>query len=179
MKKPTIILGKKHIIIASLSLVLGIAVYLNYLSSETGFDMSLLKSDDINEVANYGDAEFVDSSDSENYFAKARIERTQKRDEAAMTLQTMLSGGDLTDEEIATMKLDAVETSKLVESESVVESLIKAQGFEDCVVYLDGESASIVVKSDGLESSEAAQIKNILLGEISVPAENITIFEVK
>lgn len=179
MKKPTIILGKKHIIIASLSLVLGIAVYLNYLCAGTDFDISTLKSSDVDEVANYGDAEFVDSYDSENYFAKARIERTQKRDEAAMTLQTMLGGGDLTDEEIATMKLNAVETSKLVESESVVESLIKAQGFEDCVVYLDGESASIVVKSDGLEATEAAQIKNILLGEISVPAENITIFEVK
>lgn len=179
MKKPTIILGKKHIIIASLTLVLGIAVYLNYLCAESGFGLSSLKKADADQVANYGDAEFVDSTDSENYFAKARIERTQKRDEAAMTLQTMLGGGDLTEEEIATMKQDAVETSKLVESEAVIESLIKAQGFEDCVVYLDGESANIVVKSSGLAPSEAAQIKNILLGEISVPAENITIFEVK
>lgn len=77
------------------------------------------------------------------------------------------------------MKQDAEEASKLVESEGVVESLIKAQGFEDCVVYLDGESASIVVKTNGLVPSEAAQIKNILLGEVSVPSENITIFEVK
>ncbi len=177
MKKPTLILGKKHIVLACLTLILGIAIYLNYVFAQTGFDIS--SGENINEVANYGDAEFVSTGDGSDYFAQARIERTQKRDEAALTLQTMLGGGDLTEEEIAAMKQEATEASKLVESEGVVESLIKAQGFSDCVVYLDGESASVVVKTNGLAPSEAAQIKNILLGEITVPTENITIFEVK
>ena len=69
--------------------------------------------------------------------------------------------------------------SKLIESEVTIESLIKAQGFEDCVAYLDGESAKIVVKTEGLDKSQAAAIKEIILGEADVPAENIRIFEVK
>ena len=43
----------------------------------------------------------------------------------------------------------------------------------------DGENASVVVKSDGLSASQAAEIKDILLSETSVENENIRIFEVK
>ena len=47
------------------------------------------------------------------------------------------------------------------------------------MVYLDGDNASIVVKSDGLTAAQAAQIKDILLSEVDVANENIRIFEVK
>ena len=46
-------------------------------------------------------------------------------------------------------------------------------------MYLDGETASIVVRSEGLAADEAAQIKDILLTEVTIPSENIRIFEVK
>ena len=91
----------------------------------------------------------------------------------------MLEGQDITSEEAATYTQDAVVMSSLIESETVIEDLIKASGFEDCVVYLDGDNASIVVKSDGLTAAQAAQIKDILLSEVDVANENIRIFEVK
>ena len=47
------------------------------------------------------------------------------------------------------------------------------------MVYLDGTSAKVVVQTDGMEAAQAAAIKDIILGEVSVPAENIRIFEVK
>ena len=65
-------------------------------------------------------------------------------------------------------------------SENADPEEIKAAGFEDCVVYLDGDTANIVVKSpEGLIDSEAAQIKDILLGEVDVANENIRIFDVE
>lgn len=179
MKKPTIIIGKKHIILACLTLILGIAIYLNYVFAQS--DMKLKTADVVNgktDTANYGDVEFV-NNEGNDYFAQARLDKIKKRDEAVETLQTMLSGGDITDEEKAAMTAEALNVSKLVESEGVIENLIKAQGFKDCVVYLDGTSANIVVKTDGLVPSEAAQIKDILLSKVSVPQENISIFEVK
>ncbi|NLZ45926.1 MAG: SpoIIIAH-like family protein, partial [Clostridiales bacterium] len=36
MKKPNVIIGKKQIILASLTLILGIAIYVNYAMSKTG-----------------------------------------------------------------------------------------------------------------------------------------------
>ena len=91
----------------------------------------------------------------------------------------IMGGGDITNEEAVTTALSAVEVSKLIESEGNIESLIRSQGFEDCVVYLDGDSAKVVVRSDGLEAADAALIKDIILGEVSISSENIRIFEVK
>ena len=91
----------------------------------------------------------------------------------------MIGGGDVTENEMVVNALDAVQVSKLIESEGTIESLIKAQGFQDCVAYLDGESAKIVVKTEGLDKAQAASIKEIILGETDVAAENIRIFEVK
>ena len=191
MRKPNLIIGKKQIILASLTLVLGIAVYMNYVFAEVGNDIAadaeIQSAADTQ--ANYGDAAFVgaDSSDpaepasagTSDYFAQARLSRMTSRDDAVQTLSAILGGGDLTEEENAAYTMEAVNLSQLSESESKVESLIRAQGFEDCVVYLDGETASIVVKSEGLAAEQAAQIKDILLTEVTIPAENIRIFEVK
>ncbi|MFQ9093586.1 MAG: SpoIIIAH-like family protein [Ruminococcus sp.] len=57
--------------------------------------------------------------------------------------------------------------------------LIQAQGYSNCIVYLDGDSAKVVVQTEGLDAAQAAAIKDVILGEVSVPAENIRIFEVK
>lgn len=202
MKKPSFIIGKKQIILTCMTLMLGIAVYVNYVlsdgsviekdaktvngeitansqtdsTSESAADAE--KSEDA-DAENYGESAFVSGEGTEDFFAQARLEKTNNRDEAVQTLQTIMGGGDITEDEMVTNALQAVEVSKLIESEGNIETLIKAQGIEDCVVYLDGESAKVVVKSDGLEKAQAAAIKDIILGEVTIPAENIRIFEVK
>ncbi len=196
MKKPSFIIGKKQIILTCMTLMLGIAVYVNYsltknnvdvkkpVSADVSVSMSEAESNSSDSVQdvdtdNYGESEFVNGEASADYFAQARLEKMTNRDEAVQTLQTIMGGGDVTQDEMVTNALEAVEVSKLIESEGNIESLVKAQGIEDCVVYLDGESAKVVVKTEGLEKAQAASIKDIILGEISVPAENIRIFEVK
>ena len=180
MRKPSIIIGKKHIILACLTLILGIAVYMNYAFSGTAD--SIADSTDIaaeSKNVNYGDAAYVSAPDSIDYFSQARLSRMTSRDQAVETLSSILGGGDLSEEENAVYTAEAVSLSQLSESESKIENLIKAQGFDDCVVYLDGDTANIVVRTDGLTSADAARIKDILLGEITISSENIRIFEVK
>jgi stage III sporulation protein AH len=198
MRKPTIIIGKKHIILACLTLILGIAIYINYVfasggtsdivdtgSADTdGAAVSVSASD--KDTANYGDTEFVnaelgaaDSESGTDYFSQVRLTKMTSRDDAAEQLSAILGGGDLSSEEIATYTGAAVDLSSLAETESMIENLIKAQGFDDCVVYLTDDTANIVVKTSGLLPAQAAQIKDILLGEVTIPTENIRIFEVK
>lgn len=182
MKKPAVIIGKKHIIMTCLTLMLAIAVYINYTTTpeirDMGNSVSVSGSE---ETVSYGDSEFVnaDVSGETDYFAQARLDKMSSRDEAVQTLQTIMGGGDVSEDEMVVNALDAVEVSRLIESEGTIESLIKAQGFEDCVAYLDGESAKVVVKSEGLDKAQAAAIKDIILSETNVLAENIRIFEVK
>lgn len=180
MRKINLIIGKKQIILACLTLILGIAIYMNYALAPV--EENILATDvmaDTAQAANYGDAEFVNSTGTNDYFAQVRLTRMTSRDEAVETLSAILNGGDLSDEETATYTNEAVSLSKLSESENKIESLIMAQGFNDCVVYLNDSTANIVVRTDGLAPEQAAQIKDILLTEVTIPAENIRIFEVK
>ena len=186
MRKQNLIIGKKHIIIYCLTLILGVAVYMNYAFASVEDEITAdnivaenVSDEETAEVANYGEAAFVSTEGENDYFAQVRLARMTSRDEAVETLASILGGGDLSDEESATYTSEAMTLSTLSESENTIESLIKAQGFQDCVVYLNETSANIVVKSEGLIPAEAAQIKDILLTEVSIPTENIRIFEVK
>lgn len=185
MKKPSIIIGKKQIIMTCLTLMLAVAVYINYAASpKLTPDVKSASFRKDTDTVRYGETEFVNASAeaepaAADYFAQARLDKMRDRDEAVQTLQTMIGGGDVTEDEMVVNALDAVQVSKLIESEGTIESLVKAQGFSDCVAYLDGENVKVVVKTEGLDKAQAASIKEIILGETDVPAENIRIFEVK
>ena len=188
MKKPTVIIGKKQILLSALTLLLGGAVYLNYVLADGNglLDPTLLRTDpdavtaaEADDLANYGTAEMVSAAASKSdYFAQARLDRQSSRDYAVQTLQSILGGGDLSKDEMVTNAIDAVNLSKQSEKESVIENLILSQGFSDCVVYLDGQTAKVVVESSGLKPDQAAAIKEIVLSESDVAAEGIRIFEV-
>lgn len=188
MKKPTMIIGRKQIVLSALTLVLGAAVYLNYVLADgnglfpAGFSAAPAELDaaaEPDDLASYGTAEMVSATPSQaDYFAQARLDKQTSRDYAVQTLQSIIGGGDLSNDEMVTNAIDAVSISKQMKSESVIESLILSQGFRDCVCWLDGATAKVVVESDGLEAAQAAAIKEIILAESDVPAEGIRIFEV-
>ncbi|MCQ2408181.1 MAG: SpoIIIAH-like family protein [Oscillospiraceae bacterium] len=189
MKKPSMIIGKKQLVLSALTLVLGAAVYLNYVLAggnglipaesfreSTELTASPASADDL---LDYGTAEMVNAVPSKaDYFAQARLDKQSSRDYAVQTLQSIIGGGDISNDEMVTNAIDAVSLSKQMKSEAVIESLILSQGYSDCVVYLDNDTAKVVVQSDGLDNAQAAAIKEIVLTESEVPAEGIRIFEV-
>ncbi len=195
------VFGKRQILLATLVVALGIAIYLNWQFSQTGKDLTL--AEDADASKNYGEAQFVGSDDEEeadaidvtgitdmtdaivtnnageDYFIEARLNKKQSRDEAVETLQNILKDSAITEEEKDNAITTAASISTAIDAENNIETLIKAKGFSDCIAFIDGDKASIVIKTDGLLSTEVAQIKDILLGEIDIPAENITIIPVK
>lgn len=222
MKKPSLIIGKKQIILSCLTLMLAVAVYVNYAMTKGDGVVESTDTADLKGNVSYGDTEFVSAGTAENpteaasgesaseasaeasaenaaaqedgsfelsaqaegqsaedYFAQARLERTASRDESVATLQSIMGGGDRTDDELITDAIAAVETSQLIQSESNIESIVKSMGYQDCIVYLDTDSAKVVVQTDGLDAAQAAAIKDVILGEVTIPAENIRLFEVK
>ena len=75
-----------------------------------------------------------------------------------------------------------VEAESKEECEKYVDSVIdviKAKGFEDCMVYLEDDKIDVLVKCDGMTDSEAAQIKDVILGAVDVEDKNISIIEIK
>jgi stage III sporulation protein AH len=186
MKKPIFIIGKKQIIMACLTMILGIAVYVNYVISDPS---EKLMVNNTNESEEYGETRFVNAGESDlmdlsnvsaaDYFAQARIDKAASRDEMVETLQSVMGGGDISEEEAVVNALAAVELSHMTDLENKMESLIKAQGYNDCLVYLDENDAKVVVQSEGLDVAQAAAIKDLILSESKISAQNIRIFEVK
>ena len=172
-------LKKKHIAMASLVLMLAAAVYINYLYSVGDLD-GLIAAD-----KNYGDSILVgeenknagEVSDVASYFSEARISRQQSRDEAVQTIQNLVAA-DATEDQMASPSQKAEEITANMELENKIESMIKAKGFNDCIVYISGEYADVMVETDGLLATEAALIKEAIVQETSVPVENISIVEV-
>ena len=202
MKKPSFLIGKKQIVAAAMLLLLGGAVYVNWMyANQGGEDLlgeAVLTAGDITAsqteeetdgtveptaqsgaTQNYGDAVLVEGEASgEDYFAQAALNKERSRDEAVATATGVLEQADATNEEVAAATQKIVELSRQIEAESAIEDLIKAKGFEQCVVYQGEDSVNVVVQTDGLDAAQAAQIKSVILSQQDVSADQISITEV-
>lgn len=180
MKRLNVILGKKQLVAAGFTVLLGAAVAVNFAVSGGKKQQSLTDpAAEVSGTTTYGEADLVSSSaDSDAYFAQARLDKQTSREEAAEVLQSMYQGGDLTQEELSVVAVDAAKMGGYIESESKIESLLKAQGFEDALCYLSDNSANIIVKTEGLDAAGAAKIKSTLLSEVELTNDQITIVEV-
>lgn len=183
MKRLNVILGKKQLVAAGLTVLLGTAVAVNFIYSG-GKDKKLTEPAAAVSGTTYGEADLVsvdksgEAADSSAYFAQARLDKQSSREEAAEVLQSMYQGGDLTKDELAAVEVDAMKMGGYIESENKIESMLKAQGFEDALCYLSDSSANIIVKTPGLDAAGAAKIKSTLLSEAEFTNDQITIVEV-
>jgi hypothetical protein len=73
--------------------------------------------------------------------------------------------------------LDIATMAKVIENESNIETLVKAKGFEECVAVINGEKASVIVKSEGLQPNHLSQILEIVYLQAGILPENVTIME--
>ncbi len=173
------IVGKKQIILAALILGLSIAVYLNWQYADLSNGLEVTGK--VNNVKNYGDAQYVDktSTTTNAYFAEAKLTRTKSRDEATEAINTMLKDQNITTEQRAALTTKVSELADSIEAEGKIENLIKAKGFNECMVYYDTKNVDVVVHSAGLLANEVVQMKDIILKEVNIPVENISIVEIK
>ncbi len=170
-------IGKRNIVIAAAVLLIGVAVWTNWLffsDSGDGYD----GYDDVNGgVADVGGAETDASGDS--YFATMQVSRKRARDEALEVLQSVVDSADA-DEAVKAQALTDINRLALeMSAESNIETLVMAKGFEDCVAVINGDTATIVVKAKGesLLANEIAQINEIVYEQAQIRPVNIKITE--
>ena len=114
-----------------------------------------------------------------NFFVTYRADRQSTRDQEMLYYEAIIKS--------ETSSIDAInlaETKKLnlianMETELVTEGLIKAQGFEDCIVTTSGSSVNVVVKSGELTSKEVSKIVSIVKEQTGVKVDNIKIIPVE
>jgi len=113
-----------------------------------------------------------------NFFVTYRTDRQSTRDQEMLYYDAII-----TSETSSVDAINLAEAKKLtlienMETELVTEGLIKAQGFEDCIVTTSSSSVNVIVKSGELTSSEVAKIVNIVKDQTGAKIDNIKIIPV-
>ena len=115
------------------------------------------------------------SNSNDNYFSTSKLERDTMYSQMLETYENILNSSN----SLETQKQSATEEIKKINdtknSIMICENLIKTKGFENSIIFVNGESISIVVKDDQLTTEKVAQIQNIISREMNAKAENIHI----
>lgn len=132
---------------------------------------------------NYGEAQLVSVTEGTGteFFEQARLSRTKSRDEALDTLQKSLKSAKLTDEEKENLTAQLSSQIDSIAAENEIETLLKAKGFVDCVVFIGEDKVDVTVMTTNaqLGQSEVAQIRDAVLERCEVAAQDITVVEVR
>ncbi len=115
-----------------------------------------------------------------NYFSQYRTERLTTRNEELLQLDEIISLSEAGSEERNQALSMKTEITYITEQELLLESLIKAYGFEDAVVVMgiESDSVNVIAKSADLTAEDAVTIYTIINEEISVSPENIKIIPI-
>ena len=167
-------IGRRNLVIIAAVLLIGAAVAINYFvfyGTEGGIDYGGSNMGDPST-----DASADNASGTDSYFSAAALSRQQARDEALEVLATVLASESAKEEAKAEALADISRIALEIEKEANVETLIRAKGFKECVAVISGESASIIVKSEGeLLSSHVAQIGEIVYEQTGILPVNVKI----
>ena len=195
--------------VLTLAVALAVAVYLNWEYARTGdiaaepdtaqtsasaedavvvdalpvADQTVAGEESATGDKNYGEAQLVSVTESTGteFFEQARLSRTKSRDEALDTLQKSLKNAKLTDEEKETLTAQLSAQIDSIAAENEIETLLKAKGFVDCVVFIGEDTVDVTVMTTNaqLGQSEVAQIRDAVLERCEVAAQDITVVEVR
>lgn len=109
------------------------------------------------------------------YFTESRLEREKMYSQMLESYQKLLENSQIseTQKEISQNEIVKINTTK--NAIMITENLIKNKGFEDVVIFVNGESISIIIKANELKQEEIAQIQNIVARELNGDIDNIHI----
>lgn len=179
--------GRKQLVLASLVLALGAAVYLNWQFAGTN---KLPIGDAEDTSSQLGAAQLVNNAYVEtvsddlqakagtDMFAEARLSRQNSRDEALELLDGVLEDVDADSEAKKAAVEEASAMAQNILKETNVESLLKAKGYEESVAYITAEECSVVV-SGNLQDSDMLIVQEIVMEQTGLTAEKIKIIGTK
>ena len=197
------LLKKNQIIIYVIAIMLMTAGYLNYTTKqgENSVETSIeMESKDDTKLADIGDATLVSSNNISNtanntntnnstqntiatssnaskddYFTKSKLERDTMYSQMLETYEKVLNSSNSleTQKQTATQEITKINQTK--NSIMICENLIKTKGFENVIIFVNGESISVIVGIEELKQEEVAQIQNIVARELNCKVENIHI----
>lgn len=193
---------KGSVVIYVLALMLVTAGYWNYISNESKTietvstnqdnqntidehlgDATLVSNNELineeNGTVEYENEEETDETVSttqeDGYFQESKLSRDTRYSQTLETYQGILNNSNVSEEQKAIVTQEITKLNKEKNAIMICENLISTKGFNNCVIFVNVESISVVVEADELKTDEIAQIQNIISREMGAKVENIHI----
>ena len=119
------------------------------------------------------------TTNNSDYFKTSKLERDTMYSQMIETYEKVLNS----DNSLETQKQSATDEIKKINdtknSIMICENLIQTKGFENSVVFVNGESVSVIIEASELSKEQVAQIQNIISREMNAKVENIHIMTKK
>lgn len=214
------IFKKNQVVIYVIALMLVVAGYLNYTTTNDPNTTVYTSSseEELAKMANIGDAQLVSSNvfddnnnteenytqtNNENnnntekqensiddntvytnsnvskenidYFSTSRLERDTMYSQMLETYEKILNSSNSLETQKQSASEEIKKINNIKNSIMISENLIKIKGFDEVIIFVNGESISVIVKDEQLSAEEVAQIQNIISREMNAKVENIHI----
>lgn len=144
-------------------------------NTETSEDTATNETSNTLDTENTSNAVTTSSKTKDDYFTKSKLERETMYSQMLETYEKVLNGIN----SLETQKQSASEEIKKINdtknSIMICENLIATKGFENCVIFVNGESVSVIIGAEEITPEEMAQLQNILSRELNAKIENIHI----
>ena len=150
---------KKIFVLVSMVLLLVVTVYLNIVLSNSETELPTNTTVTASFLTSYRSNKLATRNSMLEYYDSII---------ASATTQSQI-------EETNNLK---IELAKRMESETILESMVMATGYEDAVVTIADENTTVMVKADSLTSDDVSKILTILVNEINVDATNVKVMSV-
>ena len=183
-------IGKRNLVIAGAVTLVIAAVAVNWIvfsgdDKKDGFDYdasagmntnygTTLSTGEVGDTTSKPTGSEPDSTDS--YFSSVEVSRKRARDEALEVLNAVVENDQASDAVKAEAMAEIQTIAKEMSQESNIESILMSKGFTQCLAVINGDSANIVVRTEGqLQSSQLAQINAVVYEQAGIEPVNITI----
>ena len=138
-------------------------------------NVSTETTENIEDNGNNSDIETSSTTDEQNYFIQSKLERENMYSQMIETYEKVLNSTSSLETQKQSTTEEIQKINKIKNSIMICENLIKIKGFENNIIFVNGQSINIVIETEELTQEKIAQIQNIISREMEANIENIHI----
>lgn len=111
----------------------------------------------------------------DEYFSSSKLTRDTMYSQMIETYEKILENQNIASDQKTIAQTEIKNINDCKNKIMICENLIKTKGITDSVIFINGESISVVVRAEKLEQDQIAQIQNIIAREMQADINNIHI----
>ena len=115
------------------------------------------------------------NNNDNDYFVKSKLERDTMYSQMIETYENVLNSSNSLETQKQTAIQEITKINETKNSIMICENLITTKGFSNNIVFVNGDSISVIIEAEELKQEEVAQIQNIISREMKAAIENIHI----